>query len=51
MIESRMRRYYFEVTDANIIECIWAFSFTDAKSRAAIKWMPYWQNIKWINCK
>ena len=42
------RRYYFTIKSANVIECIWAHSLTDAKSRAAATWMPWWQEIEWL---
>ena len=48
MTATKMQRYYFEIPSANIIECIWAFSFTEAKSKAALTWLPYWNQIKWI---
>ena len=33
----------------NVIECIWAHSLTDAKAKAAIDWMPWWQEMEWLN--
>ena len=44
----KMRRFYFTIKSANVIECIWAHSLTDAKSRAAATWMPWWQEIEWL---
>jgi hypothetical protein len=45
----QMRRFYFQIPAANVIECIWAHSLTDAKAKAAIDWMPWWQQIEWLN--
>lgn len=44
-----MKRFYFEITQANILECVWADSFTEAKQKAAEDWLPYWDLITWIN--
>jgi hypothetical protein len=49
MTTPTMRRYYFQIPSANVLECIWAHSFCDAKAKAAISWMPWWQEIEWIN--
>jgi hypothetical protein len=46
---TKMRRFYFQIPAANVIECIWAHSFTDAKAKAALDWMPWWQQIEWLN--
>lgn len=43
-----MKRFYFEITQANIMECVWAESFTEAKQKAAEDWLPFWDQIKWI---
>lgn len=43
------RRYYFEIRSANVIECIWASSLTDAKAKAAADWLPWWSEIEWLN--
>ena len=48
-VEEPMRRYYFAIRSANVIECIWAQSFTEAKTKAAMTWMPWWQEIEWLN--
>ena len=32
---TKMRRFYFQIPAANVIECIWAHSLTDAKAKAA----------------
>jgi len=43
------RRYYFTVKTTNQIECIWAHRFTEAKSKASLTWMPWWNEIEWLN--
>jgi hypothetical protein len=43
------RRFYFQITSANICECIWAHSFTDAKAKAAHEWLPWWNELEWLN--
>jgi hypothetical protein len=44
-----MRRFYFEIPSANVLECIWAHSFLEAKAKASLTWMPWWNEIKWID--
>jgi hypothetical protein len=44
-----MKRYYFQIRPANVIECIWAASFTDAKAKAAMDWLEFWNQIEWLN--
>jgi hypothetical protein len=44
-----MRRFYFEIPSANVLECIWAHSFFEAKAKASLTWMPWWNEIKWID--
>jgi hypothetical protein len=46
---TKMRRFYFQIRSANVIECIWAHSLTDAKVKAALTWMPWWQELEWLN--
>lgn len=43
------RRYYFRIAAANVYECIWADSLTEAKLKAADVWLPWWSQIEWIN--
>jgi hypothetical protein len=43
------RRFYFRVTSCNVIECVWAHSFTDAKAKAAQEWLPWWNELEWLN--
>ena len=44
-----MKRFYFQIPSANILECVWALSFTDAKAIAAAEWLPWWNQIQWLN--
>lgn len=46
---TNMRRFYFQIRSANVIECIWAHSLTDAKAKAVIDWLPFWEQIEWLN--
>ncbi|AZB50529.1 hypothetical protein [Synechococcus phage S-H1] len=43
------KRFYFAIKEANVLECIWADSFTEAKQIAAADWLPYWSKIQWLN--
>lgn len=49
MTAIKMRRYYFQIRSANVVECIWAHSFTDAKAKAALTWLPWWNQLEWLN--
>jgi hypothetical protein len=49
MTTTKMRRFYFEIPSANVIECIWAHSFFEAKAKASLTWMPWWNQIKWLD--
>jgi hypothetical protein len=44
-----MRRFYFQIRSANVVECIWAYSLTDAKAKAALTWLPWWSELEWLN--
>ncbi len=46
---THMQRFYFQIPSANVLECVWALSFTDAKAKAALDWMPWWDQIEWLN--
>jgi len=43
-----MKRYYFEILHANVFECVWAESFIEAKQKAAREWLPYWNQVQWL---
>ena len=43
-----MKRYYFEILHANVFECVWAESFIEAKQKAAREWLPYWDQVQWL---
>lgn len=46
---TKLRRFYFQIRSANVIECIWAHSLTEAKATASAEWMPWWNQIEWLN--
>lgn len=43
------RRFYFTIPAANVLECVQAVSFTDAKAQAAVDWLPWWNQLQWLN--
>jgi hypothetical protein len=43
------RRFYFQIKAANVIESITAHSLTEAKAIAAESWMPWWNELEWLN--
>lgn len=43
------RRFYFTIKSANVIECVMAHSLTEAKLIAADHWLPFWNELEWIN--
>lgn len=49
MTTTKMRRFYFQIPSANVIECIWAHSLTEAKAKAAVDWLPFWNDLEWLN--
>ena len=49
MTITKMRRFYFQIPSANVIECIWAHSFSEAKAKAAVTWLPWWNELVWLN--
>jgi len=46
---TKPRRFYFQIKAANVIECVTAHSLTEAKLIAADTWLPFWQELEWIN--
>lgn len=44
----QMNRYYFQIKDANVLECIKAESFQEAKAIAFQDWGPMWARIEWL---
>jgi hypothetical protein len=45
-----MRRFYFQIRSANVIEAITAHSLTEAQQIAAESgWLPWWSEIEWLN--
>ena len=43
------RRFYFTIREANVVECVHAHSLTEAKLIAADTWLPWWNQIEWLN--
>jgi hypothetical protein len=43
------RRFYFTIKAANVVECVLAHSLTEAKLIAADTWLPWWNQIEWLN--
>ena len=44
-----LRQFYFQIRSASVIESITAHSLTEAKAIAAESWMPWWDEIEWLN--
>jgi hypothetical protein len=49
MTRTTPRRFYFQIKSANVIESITAHSLTEAKAIAAESWMPWWNELEWLN--
>ena len=45
----KINRYYFQITDASVFECVHAVSFTEAKEKAYEGYAPLWNRIEWLN--
>lgn len=43
------RRFYFTIAKANVVECVMARSLTEAKLIAADEWLPWWNELTWLN--
>ena len=43
------RRFYFQIVSASVIESITADTFAEAIAIAAESWMPWWQELEWLN--
>jgi len=43
-----MNRYYFQIKDANVLECIKASTFEEAKAIAFDDWCSMWNRIEWL---
>ena len=44
-----LKRYWFQIESTNQIQCVWAVSFTEAKGKAAKRYLPQWRGISWID--
>jgi hypothetical protein len=45
---TNLRRYWFQIESTNQIQCVWAVSFTEAKQKAALRFLPHWRSISWL---
>lgn len=45
---SALKRYYFEIREANVIDFVSALSFVEAKQQVAHEYMTHWQQINWL---
>jgi hypothetical protein len=43
------RRFYFQIRSANVIECVWARTLAEARLETFHSWLPFWDEIEWIN--
>jgi hypothetical protein len=43
------RRVYLTLKSAHRVECVLAHSLTEAKLIAADTWLPWWNQIEWLN--
>lgn len=45
-----LRRFYFEIKEANVLDYVTASTFLEAKQEATKEYMQFWQQISWIGC-
>ena len=45
----QLTRYWFQIESTNQIQCIWAVSFTEAKLKAAKRFLSHWGKISWLH--
>lgn len=45
-----LRRFYFEIKEANVLDYVTASTFLEAKQEATREYMQFWQQISWIGC-
>ena len=45
----QLTRFWFQIESTNQIQCIWAESFTEAKAKAALHFLPQWGKISWLH--
>ena len=43
------RRYYFQITSCNVIDCVIAGSLTEAKAQAFEQYGHKWPELEWLN--
>ena len=46
---TKLQRYWFQIESTNQIQCVCAVSFTEAKDKAAKRYLPQWRGISWID--
>ena len=49
MQSPQLTRYWFQIESTNQIQCIWAVSFTEAKLKAAKRFLSHWSKITWLH--
>ena len=49
MQSPQLTRFWFQIESTNQIQCIWAASFTEAKTKAALRFLPQWGKISWLH--
>ena len=46
---TKAHRYYFQIPDASVFECVHAVSFCEAKQKAYEGYAPLYNRIEWVN--
>lgn len=44
-----LRRFWFQIKSTKQIQSVWAVSFTEAKAKAALMYLPHWRGIEWLD--
>lgn len=47
-LSTPQQKFYFTIPEANVFEVVTAASFTEAKQIAAQTYMPFWNQIQWL---
>jgi hypothetical protein len=47
-LSTSQQKFYFTIPEANVFEVVKAASFTEAKQIAAQSYMPFWNQIQWL---
>lgn len=48
---ARMTRYYFQISDAAVLETVEAESLQEAKAKVFDEWASLWPRIEWLHPK